>query len=790
MADIDYDKLQEAFEKALARGSPTTGGSDARSRRELNDRVRENIVKLRDLRDTLQQSGSKITMFNNLLTGQKVAIKDNRDEIEKLNKEIQRESSARARSVMESRRDALQEQQSRSLRTSAFFSTVDVFRTSLNSLTDNIFSTIGNFVRGLQGRGSSFSLASGLLTGAVTVANSAVQGLSGGLTAAGSALAGFAKAPWARALGLVLGGFGIALGSASDAVSKLAKFGIEILNAELEKTAESFKTASTVGAIFGGGLSELRNNAASAGLTIEQFSAVLRNSSDAIAQSGMGVSEGARMIGRVNQQLIRSGIQDRLLKLGYGFEEQAELIATVSADMRRLGGQVTDRQVAEQTQRYAENLRLIANLTGQDAKAKVAQVREQNNILAFQQKLAGLPVAMQQEITTAMATMTQMEQKALRERVIFNGVVRDRDAAIYESQFAGAREKGQAIYQLFLQNEMTAKGTARLNAQYNQQIRDSVLSQESLAQAAYVGNNALQGVAKGGVELLDQAARQTAKAVQESGEIDRAATTTDALTNSYVAAEKAAQSLRISLQDRLLPLMEEYSRVTAAILTTVDRMLKELPIGRGAAGAAAAEGTKPQQSLLEKGADLIPGIGGIDKSRSATEAITRGALGALGLLGGGALGLFLGKGIGGATLGAGLGGLGAEKLSDMLFGGLPGRAVGGEVDAGKLYKVGETGVEAFRPKVSGEIIPNAYLKNMSSNTGSNTSDILNKLVQLLSQQPLSGTTTKTDMLLTELKQIMQEQTSLTKQIIDTQVDTGDVMKDVRTLNQQMLNNNY
>jgi hypothetical protein len=44
----------------------------------------------------------------------------------------------------------------------------------------------------------------------------------------------------------------------------------------------------------------------------------------------------------------------------------------------------------------------------------------------------------------------------------------------------------------------------------------------------------------------------------------------------------------------------------------------------------------------------------------------------------------------------------------------PGRAAGGPVDAGKLYKVGESGEEFFRPKLAGDIIPNNKLAGITS----------------------------------------------------------------------------
>ena len=44
-------------------------------------------------------------------------------------------------------------------------------------------------------------------------------------------------------------------------------------------------------------------------------------------------------------------------------------------------------------------------------------------------------------------------------------------------------------------------------------------------------------------------------------------------------------------------------------------------------------------------------------------------------------------------------------------GGVPGKAAGGPVEAGRLYAVGEEGVELFRPRTAGEIIPNHVLRS-------------------------------------------------------------------------------
>ena len=57
--------------------------------------------------------------------------------------------------------------------------------------------------------------------------------------------------------------------------------------------------------------------------------------------------------------------------------------------------------------------------------------------------------------------------------------------------------------------------------------------------------------------------------------------------------------------------------------------------------------------------------------------------------------------------------------------GPPGRAVGGPVDAGKLYKVGERGEEYFRPGVAGEIVPNDKISGIAG-AANNRIDIIQR----------------------------------------------------------------
>jgi SLT domain-containing protein len=155
-------------------------------------------------------------------------------------------------------------------------------------------------------------------------------------------------------------------------------------------------------------------------------------------------------------------------------------------------------------------------------------------------------------------------------------------------------------------------------------------------------------------------------------------------------------------------------------------------------GGKKIEGTTKEVVSTVGGAGIGAGVGAV-------------AGGLIGLLGGPA-GAVLGAKLG-AVIGTGIGGYllknTAGDLIDKAQGTEPpGRAAGGPVDAGKLYKVGESGEEFFRPKLAGEIIPNNKLAGMTSgNTVSNppVSDTIKSLVSSLSVVSKSMTTGSREM---------------------------------------------
>ena len=432
--------------------------------------------------------------------------------------------------------------------------------------------TLGNLASGLQSGASAFSLAGGIMEGGIDVANSATHTFGNAIGAVGS-VASMARGP-IKYLGMAAMVAGPAISGLGDAAAAVGKFIVNFMVKQLEMTVESFNKLSSSGALFSNGMTGMYEASRDAGLTIAQLSNVVAKNAEIFAQSGQSVSGGIAQVGRVGKILQQTGMTDKLLKLGFGFEEQAQLSAEIVAQMRKtVGGTPTDKDVASATMEYAKNLRLIAAITGEDARAKIKAAEGANQILAFQQKVASLGLD-QAKINAAVATMTDQEAKNFRDRIIYNGNVINQEGALAESLFAGMRQKGEQQYELALKNGLTAESNADLTVQFGDQIKKSILSQEAFGTAAFNAGGAIEGVAKAGLDTVNLINIYTKTGTENAKKgLEDQANANDALSKGVVAAAKAAQSLAISLQTLVLPRLGEFADFSTVILGEILKAL-------------------------------------------------------------------------------------------------------------------------------------------------------------------------------------------------------------------------
>jgi len=218
-----------------------------------------------------------------------------------------------------------------------------------------------------------------------------------------------------------------------DFATTILKMANEIFAKEFQKSADALKEYTKAGASFAGGMMEMRDIAHDSGMGIKQLTAAAVASSEEIRLMGVTQGEGARIIAQGAKSLAttlgKSGgsMRDELLALGYTYEEQAGLVAQYGATLKASGQDIKNlapAELAKQTKDYAVNLKVISDITGQDAKKLMDKARSESMRGAMMNKLDG---EQRKAFLSAHATMSTLGpgmQTALMQ-MISGGTVTD-----------------------------------------------------------------------------------------------------------------------------------------------------------------------------------------------------------------------------------------------------------------------------------------------------------------------------------------------------------------------------
>ena len=425
----------------------------------------------------------------------------------------------------------------------------------------------GKFVRGLQDGVSATQLTN-------TVLNASIDVAAAGISAAGSATTGFgavmmnAKNPVVAGLGVFVSGLGYAGKAAAEAGAALAKFGVEILSKEVEKTIKAFGSISAAGALFADGMTGVRLAAAQSRLPLEAFAAVISRQSATLAAAGLSVPMAVKKLGGA-LAAGGDGMRLKFLNLGFRIEEHGDLVAETMARMAQSAGplRASDEEVAAQTQKYAENLRVIAAITGEDAKKKMAAVQEQANQLAFQQKLAGMDVTQRDNIINAMGNMTDLQRKNFMDMMVFGSVINTEGAAA-AALSSGLRDSTAEAVRSAQAGNLDAGKMLEINSQFSAQMQKDILAQTALgfAGAANIGGLA-QALAEALGKSLIEVQKFTPEAIAEAKRLGKLqGETVDPMTKQLNSAAIAATKLAMAMEIKLLPYMEKFGEYSEKIL--------------------------------------------------------------------------------------------------------------------------------------------------------------------------------------------------------------------------------
>ena len=424
----------------------------------------------------------------------------------------------------------------------------------------------GKFVRGLQDGVSATQLTNTVLNASIDVASAGAVGLGKTLTAVAPAMA--ALGPYGVIAGVAATAVGYLAQTAGEAGGALAKFAVEILSKEVEKTIKAFGSISAAGALFADGMTGVRLAAAQSRLPLEAFAAVISRQSATLAAAGLSVPMAVKKLGGA-LAAGGDGMRLKFLNLGFRIEEHGDLVAETMALMSQSGGplRASNAEVAAETEKYAENLRIISAITGEDGKKKMAAVQEQANQLAFQQKLAKMEPAERKAAIEAMGVMNSLQRKNFMELVNFGAVI-SADGAAAAALSSGLRDSTAEAFSAFKSGNLNLQTMSDINIRNGEQMQKDILAAEAIglvgaAKAGGLGQELAEvfGITLQELQKMTPAAQAEAKRLASlQGE------TADPMTKQLNSAAIAATKLAMAMEIKLLPYMEKFGEYSEKIL--------------------------------------------------------------------------------------------------------------------------------------------------------------------------------------------------------------------------------
>ena len=152
---------------------------------------------------------------------------------------------------------------------------------------------------------------------------------------------------------------------------KLVAEGSKFLIGQIQQAADSFQEISKIGGLTAQGMSGLREQFLRSGQTLQGFQKTVSANAQTLAMFRGTVGSGAEDFSRIVGGIVDSNLGDELRRIGYTADEIGEATAGYIAQQTRLGyaQNKTQAQLIAGSKQYADELDILARLTGQSREA-------------------------------------------------------------------------------------------------------------------------------------------------------------------------------------------------------------------------------------------------------------------------------------------------------------------------------------------------------------------------------------------------------------------------------------
>lgn len=642
-------------------------------------------------------------VFKDMMTGHNQAIFDATDAIKDLDKALEEATDTTEIETIQQAKDAvIRKATNQNLKASAVNLGIGFAKAS-----GTLISGVAEFAKGLLSNQGGVELATNLAAKSARATGEAVSSVGSVISGLGTLVS---ILPVGRALKIALTVLTAVLGPLIEMLggkaAQLAEEGIKILGEELVKTRENFKKITGAGALFAGGMTEMRQQAGRAGLTVEDFGNAIKNNTASLSAMGMGMAQASKRMAGITGELRRSDMGKQLQNLGYGMEEFASLSAQTAANLNSSGKlrTMSDAEVAKATLAYGKDLKILQGITGEDAKKKMeeARTRSMEADLLAQAMAKGGPEAME-KLRNQLATMPESMKKGYMEFVSTGGnAIADSATNVAISQNPKIMEQYRQMFTTLGDGSKDAsaalKETGMLTANTAEYARQHAGSMQSIATGARLSGNALlQGATDIANSLILVNQTVTKNSVDASVvAAEKLAKSTDPLTNKVNDLETATYDLKVAVEQKITPLLGTYATHLKSMLSTVGDIVEKINAAMDKMDVDAAAKAKGENEKTGETAGMVGGT------------VLLGAIGGIfggpvGAAIGGALGGFLGEKLGGL-----IGSLFDDKKPAAATPRIPTEpakkfALGGVTREKAIF--GEQGPEAAVPLPDGRTIP-------------------------------------------------------------------------------------
>lgn len=290
-----------------------------------------------------------------------------------------------------------------------------------------------------------------------------------------------------------------------------------------EKTYKSFQQAASVGANFGGSITEMVNSASAAGLTFDSFSGIIAKTGKDLALLGGSTDEGAKRLAALGKEIKGTPLAKELNRMGYSTEAINEGMVTYSAQLAKTGQLqgMTNAQLVASTGAYLKDLDALTKLTGKNKQELEAERNARLKDAQFRNIMSKMDVDSQKNLQNLMDSIPAEHQEGMKEIIATGTATSEAGKKALAFLPDSARNMMQLNQQIRTTGKMGADQANQLNRAYQNEVKNFTKSGVAENMALY-GDEASKSFYVG---AMDAAARSKdlgqVQAEQQKAELER-----------------------------------------------------------------------------------------------------------------------------------------------------------------------------------------------------------------------------------------------------------------------------